>query len=143
EQGSPRPHSYEADPGRRNYTFTPRLIEVDKSRLSFKAEEQEKDVYNPGQAITKHAGSPALNKGALWVEIIEKAYIAAGFVSESRQRVPDDELYVGNIEGGDPGIAFEHLIGQRSTPSDIKPSAASAAPNSAPVPQTPGYPAAQ
>jgi len=120
EVGAARPHTYESDPARRSYTFTPRFIEVDKSQLVFKAEEEEKDVYNPGQVKKNPAGTLALNKGALWVQILEKAYIAAGYLSTERQRVPQGEAEVGNIEGGDPGIAFEHLVGKPSTPEDVK-----------------------
>src|SRR5260370_27004594 len=110
------------------------------SELVFKAEEEEKDVYNPGQVKKNPVGTLALNKGALWVQILEKAYIAAGYLSTERQRVPQGEAEVGNIEGGDPGIAFEHLVGKPSTPEDVKP-APSNVPPAAALPSI--YPADQ
>jgi hypothetical protein len=131
EEGADRPHTYEADPGRRKYRYVPRYVEVDKSRLVFNAKETFHDVYS-GKPVESAPGSAALNKGALWVEIIEKAYIAAGYLSDSRQRAgAPEEILLGNIERGDPDIAYEHLTGRSSVASDVKAGPAGVAPAAA------------
>ncbi len=51
--------------------------------------------------------------GALWVEIYEKAYAAAGFIGSEEELTGGKRSY-GFIDGGKPGVALQHITGKKS-----------------------------
>lgn len=55
----------------------------------------------------------AFADGALWVEIYEKAYAAAGFIGSEEELTGGKRSY-GFIDGGKPGVALQHITGKKS-----------------------------
>ncbi len=54
---------------------------------------------------------PGYNKNTLWVEILEKAYAAAGFTGKSPKTSPSTSPGWADISGGDANIALTHITG--------------------------------
>ena len=54
---------------------------------------------------------PAFASGALWVQLYEKAYVAAGFYGSGPETLPSAEKSYGTIEGGFGHIAQTHVTG--------------------------------
>jgi len=52
-------------------------------------------------------------QGALWVRLLEKAYAAAGFSGKTGVLSSENRSYAA-IEGGDAGVALEHLVGKEA-----------------------------
>lgn len=73
--------------------YTPKYIQVEKS------------VVKTALSEDKYA------KGALWVQILEKAYTAAGYTGSGLLRRPGRISY-SDIDGGMGGAAWEHLVGE-------------------------------
>ncbi|MEM7086036.1 MAG: C2 family cysteine protease [Bacteroidota bacterium] len=55
---------------------------------------------------------PAFASGALWVQLYEKAYVAAGFIGSGPETLPSAEKSYGMIEGGYGHIAQTHITGK-------------------------------
>lgn len=91
---------YDIQPGPPK-TFRERIVHVEKSVAVRKA-----------PATTLEEG---YNKGATWVQILEKAYAAAGYTGSQPEAIPAKTMTISQIAGGFPQIALEHLTGQPAT----------------------------
>lgn len=67
----------------------------------------------------------AFAAGALWVQMLEKAYVAAGFFGSSEDPLPLAKKSYGMIEGGSGSVALTHLTGEATEESVIAPDRAS------------------
>ena len=82
------------------WTFTPSLVRVEKTTIV----RDKQDVFAKGN----------LDKaGALWVAIIEKAYVAAGYLGTTIELT--NKLHMGNAEGVDLEFVYGEVRGQRPT----------------------------
>lgn len=106
-------------------TVTVRLYDVDSTGPAKVFAEKFVKV-NKSVVQSTVTGRDEFAQGALWVQLLEKAYVAAGYVGGS------DTVKVGNsfgdIEGGFSSIAWEHLLGKPATRTDIEKQADSPVP---------------
>ncbi|MFD2169925.1 C2 family cysteine protease [Tumebacillus lipolyticus] len=79
--------------------FTPREVTIEKSVVR---------RVNPTSRRDEFA------QGTLWVQLLEKAYAAAGYYGSSSDRVPLHENTFGQIASGQEAFAFEHLTGREA-----------------------------
>jgi hypothetical protein len=92
---------YDITPGVHK-TFTARRITVNKSVVTYKA-----------KGDNNQKGDEAFTGGALWAQMIEKAYVAAGYLGGSPETMPvGGGASYGRIESGNSNIAFEHILGR-------------------------------
>lgn len=111
-----------------NGVVTVRLYE--KNGMNYQA----RDIHiRKSEAIVKGSTTEigeAYNKSALWVQILEKAYAAAGFSGTSAETMPQGFYTTySQIASGLPAVALAHLTGQVATsqrldssdPDDKKP----------------------
>jgi hypothetical protein len=87
--------------------LTPRRVTVAKTVPAYAA-------LDRGRG--KQKGDEAFSGGALWAQMLEKAYVAAGFqgFSPATMPVPGGASY-GRIESGNANFAYEHLTGAPAT----------------------------
>lgn len=86
-------------------TFTPRRITVRKSVVTDKKRNDE-----------------AFSGGALWAQMLQKAYTAAGYMGGSPETMPvEGGASFGRIESGTTNIAFEHILGRAAEIAEIRP----------------------
>ncbi|TCP59310.1 calpain family cysteine protease [Tumebacillus sp. BK434] len=104
-----------------NGTVTVKLYDVESKNgaKTFTAREitLEKSVVRRNKGADKrdeHA------QGSLWVQMLEKAYAAAGYYGTSEERVPLKENTVEQIAGGFAWIAYEHLTGHAGTTRTVQ-----------------------
>lgn len=77
--------------------FTPREITIEKSVVK---------RVNPTTKRDEFA------QGTLWVQLLEKAYVAAGYHGGSEDRLDIQKSTFGQFAGGQAAYAFEHLTGR-------------------------------
>ncbi len=94
------------------WAFTPRLVVIDKSTVMKNAAQGQTDYF----AKTGGAGP-----GGLWVAMIEKAYVAAGYLGTFSGRTDRAHLAMGNLEGGNLDFVYGHVRGERGDYRDIDP----------------------
>ncbi|BDS09676.1 C2 family cysteine protease [Aureispira anguillae] len=68
-------------------------------------------VVTKGNWIGYGGGEDEYASEALWVQMYEKAYVAAGFHGGEGE-LPVDQMSYGLIEGGSSGVALTHLTGK-------------------------------
>ena len=96
----------------KNGTVTVRLYDdVNKPR----------DITVSKNVVVKtDGGSDAFAAGALWVKILEKAYVVAGYVGAQDDVMPENtKRNYGMAEGGFGSVAFKHLLGVATEQSEI------------------------
>ncbi|RPI80936.1 MAG: DUF4157 domain-containing protein, partial [Chloroflexi bacterium] len=91
---------YDVDTSRRPITFTPRITTVEKS-------------------VAEINGGAIYAKGALWVQILEKAYAAAGYTGDYTSQTGTFSMK--NIAGGHAHMALGHLVGKEGTIINLEP----------------------
>lgn len=101
---------YDVDPSKKPITFTPRTITVEKS-------------------IAEINGSAIYARGALWVQILEKAYAAAGYTGDYDSQT--GTFTMKNIAGGHAHMALGHLVGKEGTIINLEPKSLAAVPGGA------------
>ncbi|ASS75251.1 hypothetical protein CIG75_09820 [Tumebacillus algifaecis] len=77
-------------------SFTPREVTVEKSVV---------------RRVTPKVSRDENAQGSLWVQILEKAYAAAGYHGRTAERLPLRANTFEQIASGQSGFAFEHLTG--------------------------------
>lgn len=87
------------------HTFTPKYVKVPKSKVVSK-ESRKKEAYA---------------QASLWVQMLEKAFVAAGFtgVFGTPNDATNDVGGYAGIESGHMNVAFEYLLGKKSQVVDI------------------------
>ncbi len=96
-------------------TFTPRRITINKSVVTYGERSRSKHI---------HKGDEAFSGGALWAQMMEKAYTAAGYVGGSPDTMPvGGGASYGRIESGTMNIAYEHILGEAAEMDLIRPTA--------------------
>lgn len=60
----------------------------------------------------KHTLAEGYNKGAIWVQLLEKAYIMAGFTGDNDQTLVTQQPSWSQLPSGSSNHAFGHLTGQ-------------------------------
>jgi len=58
-------------------------------------------------------------RGALWVPMVEKAYVAAGYLSTTLERTSPAFRSTANLEGANSDFVFGHVRGQKAELIDI------------------------
>jgi len=96
---------FEKNAGGVSPPFVPKIIHVRKSVV---VENQKKLTYSEGY-----------NKGMLWVQLLEKAYAAAGFYGRTADTLPTRNPSWSQIASGNADIAFAHLTGKISDRTEI------------------------
>ena len=87
------------------WSFTPRFVGVDKSVVV----RAHSDLFGQTQAD---------NRGALWVPIVEKAYVAAGYLATSMERT--GMMAVANTEGANMDFVYGHVRGEKADVTDTE-----------------------
>ncbi|WP_157722075.1 C2 family cysteine protease [Tumebacillus avium] len=86
-------------------TFTPREVTIEKSVVK-RTSGKDKTDENA--------------QGTLWVQLLEKAYAAAGYYGRGEERVPLKENTFEQLASGIAGIAFEHLTGHEAVYKSVE-----------------------
>lgn len=85
--------------------FAPKMVHVRKSVVVKKA--------------AKTTLEEGYNKGAIWVQLLEKAYIAAGFSGDNIETLPTAKTQWSQAASGQASIALGHLTGVAATDTRI------------------------
>lgn len=88
------------DSNKENKKFTPKIIHIKKTA-----------VVNTNYKTSLKGG---YNQGALWVEMLEKAYAAGGYRGTTHEKLPAKQTSWAEISGGFPRIALEIITGRAS-----------------------------
>ena len=80
--------------------FAPKVVHVRKSVV----------IRSAAQTTVEEG----YNKGAIWVQLLEKAYIAAGFSGSNIETLPAGRTQWSAAASGVPEVALSHLTGQQA-----------------------------
>ena len=89
-----------------SWSFTPRLVRIDKSIIV----RDHQDLF---------AQSQREGRGALWVPMIEKAYVGAGYLATTHERTSPGLLSMADLEGANLDFVYGHVRGQKADVTDI------------------------
>lgn len=109
--------------------FTDHMVDHGNGVVSVQLYEKNGDAFAPKvvhvrkSVVVKKAAQTSLeegyNKGAIWVQLLEKAYIAAGFSGDKLETLPGTKRQWSQAASGTASIAFGHLTGRTATVTGI------------------------